>query len=311
MAFLKTTTEENGQQGSVQFSDQFLSMESYIRDLQNRICHELEELDHVKFKEDLWQREGGGGGKTRIIQNGAVFEKGGVNTSSVHGQMPEEMAQRLKTDPGFFAACGISLVIHPLSPKIPTAHMNLRYFEMENGRSWFGGGIDLTPYFPYLKDFKHFHKTLKNACDAVIPESYQAYKQQCDEYFTIKHRNEIRGIGGIFFDYLTGSEKKHYELVQSVGEAFLKSYLPLVRQRSEEDYTQEDKQFQLVRRGRYVEFNLVYDRGTQFGLKTGGRIESIFMSLPPVINFPYDWKPRPNTPHEEMCNYYHPIQWID
>lgn len=293
------------------FSDQFLSMESYTQDLQNRICHELEALDDVKFKEDLWEREGGGGGKTRVIQNGDVFEKGGVNTSSIHGEMPAELAQRLKTEPVFFAACGISIVIHPLSPKVPTAHMNLRYFEMENGRRWFGGGVDLTPYFPYPQDFKHLHQTLKHACDTAIPDSYQKYKEQCDEYFIIKHRNEMRGIGGIFFDYLEGNEKKHYELVHAVGEAFLGAYLPIVRLRKDETYTEMDKQFQLIRRGRYVEFNLIYDRGTLFGLKTGGRIESIFMSLPPALNFLYDWKPCPNTPHEEMCEYYQPRQWAD
>ncbi len=294
----------------MEFSDQFNSMENYINQLQDTICRELESLDTAKFKEDTWTRSAGGGGKTRVIENGRVFEKGGVNVSSVIGMLPESIAEVLNTEPKEFAACGISLVIHPVSPKVPTIHLNLRYFEMEHGRSWFGGGIDLTPYFPYPEDFTHFHKVLKEACDQIIPDSYQDYKKQCDDYFTIKHRNEMRGIGGIFFDYLEKDNLLYFRLIQSVGNSFLESYRPIVKKRLNESYTDYAKLFQLIRRGRYVEFNLIYDRGTLFGIKTNGRIESIFMSLPPEVKFIYNWQPDPGTPQRKMMEYYQPKNYL-
>ena len=292
------------------FSDQFLAMEAYINELQDRICAGLESVESgATFQEDIWKRPEGGGGRTRIIQNGNVFEKGGVNISSVYGKMPESIASHMKTEPMNFAACGLSLVIHPNSPKVPTIHMNVRYFEMENGQFWFGGGIDLTPYFPYEKDFTHFHSVMKQACNQVIPGSYEAYKKQCDDYFYIKHRNEMRGIGGIFFDYHKNNFNTHFALVKSVGDSFLESYLPIVKTRFEEAYSEDDKQFQLVRRGRYVEFNLIYDRGTLFGLKTNGRVESILMSLPKNVQFLYDWTPKEGSEHEKMLAYFQPKEW--
>lgn len=295
---------------SIVFSQRFSRMRDRIHQLQDRICEGLESVDTVHFHEDRWDRPEGGGGRTRVIQNGKVFEKGGVNVSVVYGIMPAELAKTMQTDPVGYAACGLSLVIHPKSPKVPTTHMNVRYFEMENGRSWFGGGIDLTPYYPHREDFVHFHQVLQQSCNRIIPNSYDSYKNQCDEYFTLKHRQEMRGIGGIFFDYLDGKNKDHDSLVDAVGEAFLPSYLPIVVRRCEEAFTDADKQFQLIRRGRYVEFNLIYDRGTLFGLKTNGRVESILMSLPPQVEFLYDWTPGENTSHAEMMSYYQPHSWI-
>lgn len=295
----------------MKFSDRFLLMESAIKDLQLKICEGLESVDTVKFISDKWKREGGGGGITNVIQDGSVFEKGGVNISSVHGVMPKEMAERLNTHEQQFAACGLSLVIHPFSPRLPTTHMNIRYFEMEDGNHWYGGGIDLTPYYPYVEDFKHFHQTLKNACDSIDHELYAYYKVECDTYFTIKHRNEMRGIGGVFFDYLKDDSDKNFQLVQAIGEAFLPSYLPIIQKRKMETFSDEDKQFQLIRRGRYVEFNLIYDRGTLFGLKTNGRIESILMSLPKEVNFIYNWEPEVGSKHAEMLGYYQPCDWVN
>ncbi len=294
----------------MELSKQFTEMESFILGLQNKICEMLENEDTVKFKEDVWEKQNLGGGKTRVIENGSVFEKGGVNVSSIKGEMSEAVANQLNVTQQKYGACGLSIVIHPFSPKIPTIHMNIRYFETESGKSWFGGGIDLTPYFPFTEDFKFFHHVLKNACERAIPNSYQKFKEECDSYFTIKHRNEMRGIGGIFFDYLDGENNQHFELVKSVGNAFLQSYIPIVEKRKKEKYTNEDKQFQLLRRGRYVEFNLIYDRGTVFGLKTGGRVESILMSLPPEVQFLYDKTPEPGTQQHQMLKYYRPKDWI-
>jgi coproporphyrinogen III oxidase len=223
--------------------------------------------------------------------------------------MSEELAQQLRAERTPFAVCGLSLVIHPRSPRVPTTHMNVRYFETDAGRSWFGGGIDLTPYYPHLEDFRQFHQVLKDTCEGVRCGSYDGYKTWCDEYFTIRHRQEMRGIGGIFFDDLDGNDPVNFALVQAVGEAFLTAYLPMLQARKDEPFTEADRQFQLVRRGRYIEFNLVYDRGTLFGLKSNGRIESIFMSLPPVVHYPYDWHPEPGSPHTDMIQYYQPQIW--
>lgn len=292
----------------MKFTSRFEEMENYIIQLQEVICTEIEYRDEKRFKEDNWERHEGGGGKTKIIE-GKTFEKGGVNISKIFGKLPEQIAQQFKIEPQEFAACGLSLVLHPYSPKIPTTHMNIRYFETESGKSWFGGGIDLTPYFPHTEDFIFFHKSLKTAVNSIHPEFYGMFKPECDDYFTIKHRNEMRGIGGIFFDYLPGEDARHLELIKAAGDAFLPSYLPIVEKRKDEAFTEDDKEFQLIRRGRYVEFNLIYDRGTTFGLKTGGRIESILMSLPPEVKFKYSWNPAPGTPHFEMQNYYQPAKW--
>lgn len=293
----------------MEISEQFRKVETYIQELQQRICFGIENLDTTKFVQDVWKRPGGGGGLTCILQDGSVIEKGGVNISSVTGTMPADVASRLKTKEQEFAVCGISLVIHPTSPRIPTTHMNVRYFEMADGTAWFGGGLDLTPYYPHLEDFRFFHRTIKAACDVVDPAYYSQYKEECDRYFTITHRKEMRGVGGVFFDYLKNNDK-HFRLIQEIGNSFLDAYLPIIKKRKEETYTTEDKQFQLIRRGRYVEFNLIYDRGTLFGLKTNGRIESILMSLPKEVNFLYDFKPAANSPHAEMTKYYQPFDYI-
>lgn len=284
-------------------------MENFILGLQNRICREIEKIDSKNFIEDKWKRDEGGGGITKVISNGSILEKGGINFSSVYGMLPDFIAEKVNTEEEEFAVCGLSIILHPYSPKIPTIHMNIRYFEIANGKSWFGGGIDLTPYFPFEDDFKYFHLVMKKACDAVIDESYFQFKKNCDEYFTVKHRKEMRGIGGIFFDYLPGNEK-HFELARSVGNSFLDAYLPIVEKRKSADFTDQDKEFQLIRRGRYVEFNLIYDRGTLFGLKTGGRIESILISMPPEVKFIYDFNPPKNSPQEMMMKYYQPFEWV-
>lgn len=294
----------------MKFTERFIQMEETIKNLQAQICSGLESQDQEKFQKDVWTRAEGGGGLTCVIQDGSVFEKGGVNISSVHGILPKDMAVRLHTHEQEFGACGLSLVIHPFSPRLPTTHMNIRYFEMADGNFWYGGGIDLTPYYPHLEDFKHFHKTVKSACDQVKIGLYDTYKAECDLYFRITHRNEMRGIGGVFFDYLKNDGQSHFSLVKRLGDCFLDAYLPIISKRKNEVFDQNDKQFQLVRRGRYVEFNLVYDRGTLFGLKTNGRIESILMSLPKEVMFLYDWQPNPGSPHEKMMQYYQPMDYI-
>lgn len=295
----------------MELSKYYMEMHNYVKDLQERICSALEKLDGRRFNADRWSRKEGGGGITKVIENGNIFEKGGVNTSGVYGRMSSEIARQLNVKEGEFGATGLSIVLHQYSPKIPTIHMNIRYFETDNGDHWFGGGIDLTPFYPNENDFKHFHKVLADACESVIKGSYKQFKKECDDYFTIKHRDEMRGIGGIFFDYLRNNREQHFELVKSVGEAFLESYLPIVKSRMNEEYTNNDKKFQLVRRGRYVEFNLVYDRGTVFGLRSGGRVESILMSLPPEVKYPYNWQPPEGSVYEKMQSYYQPMDWVN
>ncbi len=282
----------------------FQKMIEYTKNLQEEICHEMALLDKNEFLEDEWKHVEGGGGCSKILENGNIFEKAGVNTSAVQGKLPKDIASYFKKEIMSFAACGISLVLHPFSPRIPTIHMNVRYFEMEDKDSWFGGGVDMTPYYPHREDFLHFHRTLKKAVEDVMPNSYDEYRKKCDEYFTIKHRKEMRGIGGIFFDYLKDDHETHFELIKSVGDHFLASYSPIVEKRKEESFSDEDKNFQLVRRGRYVEFNLLYDRGTLFGLKTNGRVQSILMSLPMHASYPYNYQPAKNSPYEKMSNYY-------
>ena len=289
-------------------SNRFKTMEAYIATLQTQICEGLESVDTVKFIKDPWVREEGGGGLTRVIANGSVFEKGGVNISSVYGTLSENAAKSLKIKATEFAACGLSLVIHPFSPKVPTIHMNVRYFETNNGDSWYGGGIDLTPYYPYEEDFIYFHSVMKQAVSKISPEKYPDYKEQCDSYFTITHRKEMRGVGGIFFDHLKDLDTA-FDLVCSVGGSFLESYLPIVQKRSKEVFEPMDKEFQLMRRGRYVEFNLIYDRGTLFGLHTNGRVESILMSLPTHVNFFYNYQVPKGSVQEKMIPYYQPKKW--
>ena len=292
--------------------------------LQDDICTALEQLDGtMAFREDLWQREGGGGGRTRVMEGGALFEKAGVNFSAVHGDFDEAFAARMPIGDGtHFFATGMSLVLHPLSPLVPTVHANFRYLERGSG-GWFGGGTDLTPYYPYKEDAIHFHRTLKAACDKSHVEFYPRFKHDCDEYFFIKHRDESRGVGGIFFDHLTGNEdwlaatlpsagrmEFIFAFVQAAGRAFLPAYLPIAERRRNESYTEREREFQLIRRGRYVEFNLVYDRGTHFGLETRGRTESILMSLPPLVKWVYDYRPEAGTREAEAWEYFRPHDWL-
>jgi len=294
---------------------------AYIENLQDSITSKLEEVDgSAKFKEDLWKRKEGGGGRTRVIENGAVFEKGGVNISAVHGELPEVLRNQFKVKEGNFFACGLSLVLHPKNPFVPTVHANWRYFEMYNSTGdivtqWFGGGQDLTPYYLFDEDATHFHNVCKNACDKHHSEFYPKFKKTCDEYFWNTHRNEARGIGGLFFDYLKHTEQftieDRYNFVTEIGDSFLDSYAPIVEKRKNSTYTQEHKDWQEVRRGRYVEFNLVHDRGTLFGLKTNGRIESILMSLPPVVQWKYNHHPEENSPEEKLLKVLaNPKDWV-
>lgn len=283
---------------------------NYITKLQNTITKALETIDgEAKFKEDIWKRPEGGGGKTRVIENGAVFEKGGVNISTVHGVLPESMQQHFGVKNANFFACGLSLVIHPKNPMVPTVHANWRYFEMydEEGNisdQWFGGGQDLTPYYLFDEDAIHFHTICKAACDKHDKAFYPKYKEKCDNYFWNSHRNEARGIGGLFFDYCKPSSEKSledwYNFVTEIGDSFLNAYLPIVEKRKNSNFNTANKNWQEIRRGRYVEFNLVHDKGTLFGLKTNGRIESILMSLPPHVQWVYDHNPEKGSEEERL-----------
>ncbi|MBX9851130.1 MAG: oxygen-dependent coproporphyrinogen oxidase, partial [Cytophagaceae bacterium] len=263
------------------------TIEAWLKNLQDDICNGLEDIDQKsKFKEEVWERQGGGGGRSRVITEGEVFEKGGVNFSAVHGEMPDKILQALNLPKSNFYATGVSIVIHPVNPWVPIIHMNVRYFEMDSGIKWFGGGIDLTPHYIDWEDTVYFHKELKKACDKHSEKYYPQFKKWADDYFFIPHREETRGIGGIFFDRLTENENlplhKIYEFIQEVGKSFLPIYTPLVLKNKQKEFTAKEKKWQHIRRGRYVEFNLVYDKGTKFGLDTQGRTESILMSLPPV-----------------------------
>jgi len=292
-------------------STRFIETETFLKQLQTEISSELEGLDVVKFLTDAWTHDWGGGGITKVLENGLIFEKAAVNFSSVRGTLSEALSKQLNTEMQDYNVTGLSIIVHPESPKVPTIHMNLRYFELESGKCWFGGGTDLTPYYPYPEDFKYFHHTLKDASDSIIQDSYSSYKLECDRYFSIPHRNEMRGVGGIFFDYLDGHKKKHLDLIKAIGKSFLKSYVPIVKLRSSETYSDIDKKFQLMRRGRYIEFNLLYDKGTMFGLRSNGRVESILASLPPKVHFYYNRIPDPGSPQEEMLKYYQPTDWIN
>ena len=282
----------------------------YIHELQDLITSKLEEVDGLaKFQEDIWKRPEGGGGRTRVIFEGNVFEKGGVNISGVHGKLPESMQKYFNVSECDFFACGLSLVLHPKNPMVPTVHANWRYFEMYNKEgdvidSWFGRGQDLTPYYLFDEDTTHFHQVCKEACDTHNSGFYETYKKRCDEYFWNTHRNEARGIGGLFFDYCKKTEEMSmqnwYDFVTEVGDSFLSSYIPIVEKRKELAYTKEQRNWQEVRRGRYVEFNLIHDKGTLFGLKTNGRIESILMSLPPHVQWHYNHIPEKGSEEERL-----------
>lgn len=294
---------------------------AYIQNLQDKITSGLEEVDgKASFREDLWVRKEGGGGRTRVIENGDVFEKGGVNISKVHGPLAPAMQKYFKVGDVNFFACGLSLVLHPKNPMVPTVHANWRYFEMydKDGKvidSWFGGGQDLTPYYLFEEDAKHFHMVCKSACDRHDPEFYPEYKQKCDEYFWNSHRNEARGVGGLFFDYCKSSEERSmedwYNFVTDVGNGFLEAYLPIIKRRMDLPYSEEQRDWQEIRRGRYVEFNLVHDKGTLFGLKTNGRIESILMSLPPHVQWVYDHHPQHGSEEAKLIKILeHPKEWV-
>ncbi len=294
---------------------------NYIHELQDTITSKFEAIDgKAKFKEDIWKRPEGGGGRTRVIENGNVIEKGGVNISGVHGKLPDTMQKYFGVEDADFFACGLSLVIHPKNPMVPTVHANWRYFEMydKDGNivdQWFGGGQDLTPYYLFDEDATHFHQICKTTCDKHNPEFYPKYKARCDEYFYNSHRNEGRGVGGLFFDYCKTTEDMSmvnwYDFVTDVGNSFLEAYTPIMEKRKDLDYSETQRNWQEIRRGRYVEFNLVHDKGTLFGLKTNGRIESILMSLPPHVQWIYDHHPEAGSEEERLIKILqNPINWI-
>ena len=294
----------------------------FIHSLQDRICAALEQEDGAaKFFEDKWERPEGGGGKTRVIANGNVFEKGGVNTSVVFGEVSDIMRKQLGVDGHRWFACGLSLVIHPMNPFVPTTHANWRYFELYDKEDkvidcWFGGGADLTPYYLFEEDARHFHGTLKNAIEPFGEGLHAQYKAWCDKYFANTHRNnEMRGIGGVFYDHLKPKPEfdvaQLFAFQQANGNSFVEAYIPIVAKRKQLSFTPENKHWQEIRRGRYVEFNLIHDRGTIFGLNTNGRTESILMSLPPTVRFEYDYQPKPNSPEAiwlDACQ--HPKDWV-
>ncbi len=300
-------------------NDAVEQVKSYLLTLQNTICAQLESLEKTaQFKEDCWERPSGGGGITRIISEGAVFEKGGVNFSHVSGNKLPASASAHRPDlvGREFTALGVSLVIHPNNPYVPTAHANVRFFiapkEGEQAIWWFGGGFDLTPYYAFEEDCKHWHQTALSACQPFGNHLYPQFKKWADDYFFIKHRNEARGIGGLFFDDFNEISFEHsFGLMASIGDHFIKAYAPIVEKRAHLPFGEREKAFQKYRRGRYVEFNLVYDRGTLFGLQSEGRTESILMSLPPEVNWQYDWKPEKDSPEERLYTEFLPVKnWL-
>ncbi|MFB2923065.1 oxygen-dependent coproporphyrinogen oxidase [Aerosakkonema funiforme] len=322
-------------------ADSKARVSQFMKKLQDDICEALEQLDgSATFREDSWERPEGGGGRSRVLREGGVFEQGGVNFSEVWGDHlpPSILTQRPEAAGHRFYATGTSMVLHPRNPYVPTVHLNYRYFEA-GPVWWFGGGADLTPYYPFAEDAAHFHKTFKQACDAHYSEYYPTFKRWCDEYFYLKHRQETRGIGGIFFDYQDGQGQLYrgpdvngpagvysasigdlkprtwedlFAFVQDCGYGFLSAYLPIAERRRGIEYGDRERNFQLYRRGRYVEFNLVYDRGTIFGLQTNGRTESILMSLPPLVRWEYGYQPEPNTPEAQLYEVFlKPQDWAN
>ena len=295
------------------------AVSEYLTDLQDRICRALQQIDgQNEFREDTWQREEGGGGRSRVLEEGGVFEKAGINFSHVRGkQLPASAtAHRPELAGRGFEALGVSLVIHPRNPYVPTSHANVRFFVAEKQDSdpvwWFGGGFDLTPYYGFEEDAVHWHQTAKRACEPFGEIIYPRFKKWCDDYFFLKHRNEPRGIGGLFFDAFNelGFERS-FALMKSVGDHYLPAYTPIVERRKDVPFGTHEREFQLYRRGRYVEFNLVYDRGTLFGLQTGGRTESILMSLPPIVKWRYDWHPQPGSKEARLyTQFLRPKEWL-
>jgi coproporphyrinogen III oxidase len=283
---------------------------AFFRELQDRICNSIEALDGMRFQEDRWNYDSGlGGGRTRVLSEGGLFEKAGVNFSDVRGKFPEDFAKTMPGDGSSFRATGVSLVLHPWSPRVPTVHANFRCI-VRPGAGWFGGGGDLTPYFPFPEDCIHFHRTWKAVCERhPSVADYPHFKTWCDEYFYLSHRNEARGIGGIFFDHLGAKPTETFSFVKDAGDQFLAAYFPIAMKRKTESTSAAERDFQLYRRGRYVEFNLVYDRGTIFGLKTGGRVESILMSLPPNVCWPYVRSPQMVTWETNLLEYLRPRDW--
>ncbi|HED52163.1 MAG TPA: oxygen-dependent coproporphyrinogen oxidase [Gammaproteobacteria bacterium] len=295
------------------------AVEEYLTDLQNRICTALQHFEpDTPFHEDSWVRDEGGGGRSRVLEDGAVFEKAGINFSHVHGgELPASAtAHRPELAGRRFEALGVSLVIHPRNPYIPTSHANVRFFMAEKKGAapvwWFGGGFDMTPYYGFEEDAAHWHQTARNACEPFGDDLYPRLKQWCDEYFYLKHRNEPRGIGGLFFDdYNAPGFADSFAFMRSVGDHYVPAYVPVVEKRKDLPYGKRERDFQLYRRGRYVEFNLVYDRGTLFGLQTGGRTESILMSLPPLVKWRYDWQPEPGSAEAALYEtFLKPRDWV-
>ncbi|MEH1974572.1 MAG: oxygen-dependent coproporphyrinogen oxidase [Nostoc sp.] len=337
----QTPTVEPVSSKSLPAADAQTRVSQFMKQLQDEITESLAKLDGVaKFNEDSWERPEGGGGRSRVLRDGAIFEQAGVNFSEVWGShLPASiLTQRPEAAGHGFYATGTSMVLHPHNPYVPTVHLNYRYFEA-GPVWWFGGGLDLTPYYPFAEDAAHLHKTLKQACDQHHPEYYPVFKKWCDEYFYLKHRDETRGVGGLFFDYQDGQGALYrgpnpngeaaiysnqvgtpatrnwedlFGFVQGCGRAFLPAYVPIVERRHEIEYGDRQRNFQLYRRGRYVEFNLVYDRGTIFGLQTNGRTESILMSLPPLVRWEYGYQPEPNSPEAELYEtFLKPQDWIN
>jgi len=295
-------------------SDLFDRAAKFFHELQSEICNALAEADGARtFGADAWQRPGGGGGVARVLEHGVVFEKAGVNWSNVDGELEVEMASHMPGAGTNFRAAGVSLVIHPQSPMVPTTHANFRCIA-KGDTVWFGGGADLTPYYFFRDDAVHFHETFADVCDRHRPVGdYDRFKKWCDDYFWLPHRNETRGVGGIFFDYLgTNGEpvEEVFAMVQELGRAFVKAYLPIVERRRTLPFGEAERIWQLRRRGRYAEFNLIYDRGTLFGLKTNGRIESIFMSLPPLVRWDYDVSAQPGSPEAELLSHLRAHDWL-
>src|SRR5690625_37248 len=293
----------------------------YVHDLQDEICQEVEAIDGSQFREDLWEREGGGGGRSRVLDVGDLIEKGGVIVSAVHGGLPETIRSHFNVEGGWFYATGLSLVLHPRNPMAPTVHANYRLFELYDSEEmdravdrWFGGGADLTPYYLRDEDAIHFHTVHKEMCDRHGEDLYPRFKEACDTYFYNTHRGEARGVGGIFYDYLRGDERRSDEewlsFSTDAGNVFANAYFPILKNRMDEPYTEDQRWWQEVRRGRYAEFNLIHDRGTLFGLKTNGRIESILMSLPPRTRWVYDHHPEEDTPEAYLVKHLRkPREW--
>lgn len=295
------------------------AVKHYLLQLQDNICNRLQQLDgEQSFREESWERPAGGGGRTRVLEGGGLIEKGGVNFSHVFGDgLPASAtAARPELAGRSFQALGVSLVIHPRNPHVPTSHANVRFFLAEKPGAepvwWFGGGYDLTPCYPVLEDVLHWHQVARNACQPFGAEVYPRYKQWCDDYFHLKHRNEPRGVGGLFFDDLNQPDfDRCFAFMRSVGDSYLEAYQPIIERRRAQPYGEREREFQAFRRGRYVEFNLVWDRGTLFGLQTGGRTESILMSLPPEVRWGYDWKPEPGSVEERLyTDFLKPRDWL-